>query len=498
MNDPGTGRLNWLLPTALLLTVPAFGGNVVTAQPRPAGLAERLVNEYSTAKSAGITRGACVSPDLKRLAYVHVRMLDRRGEMVEECRVVCDGEPTKRTYTSVHPLHFSAGGKHFAYEAERGRTVFWVLDGREIPNSEHLAFSPDGNHVAYVLHRRDGDVMVVDGKAVPHVFKKIPGPVFSPDSRHLAYRGSTGRSLSTSGFSVVVADGRAEPEFPEVTTPPTYSPNSRLMAYGVSEKRGWSVKVGEHSLPAGGVVAQVLFAPDSRSLAFSTVRRTPTDRGLMAEKHMFVKWQDTEWGPYDHVACMVFSPDARRLAFVVKTGMKWRVVCDGIEGPDFREAWIPQFSPDGRHLAYVAFDEKHEPLVVRDGIKGPADPRDVTWLRFSPDSQHLAYVRRERANFPGGFVCDGLSSPFPKGVTEISWLRFSPDSKHLAYVFGRHRVVVDGLRGPSHARILMPGRWDAVPGKLQYLVVGTKRASLVEVDWPTDRTWEDAFKAAGK
>lgn len=51
-------------------------------------------------------------------------------------------------------------------------------------------------------------------------------------------------------------------------------------------------------------------------------------------------------------------------------------------------------------------------------------------------------------------------------------------------------------QGPPHGEVLVPERFDEVAGKVCYVVIDKDEASLVEVDWPADRTWEHAFKPA--
>ena len=84
-----------------------------------------------------------------------------------------------------------------------------VIDGREqgpygdfLPES--LSFSPDSQRIAYVAQRLSAEgwgwsavdlvkwVAVVDGKAsLP--YGSVTPPIFSPDSRHVAYAAGGGR-----------------------------------------------------------------------------------------------------------------------------------------------------------------------------------------------------------------------------------------------------------------------------------------------------------------
>ncbi len=73
-----------------------------------------------------------------------------------------------------------------------------------------------------------------------------------------------------------------------------------------------------------------IFNPDSSRYAYV---------GLQSEKRIVVVY-DREAGVYDGVGKMalVFSPDGRRTACVVKRGGRWHVVVDDIDGPGYDQS----------------------------------------------------------------------------------------------------------------------------------------------------------------
>jgi DNA-binding beta-propeller fold protein YncE len=100
---------------------------------------------------------------------------------------------------------------------------------------------------------------------------------------------------------------------------------------------------------------------------------------------------------YDAVAVLVFSPDSRHLVFMAKRGGQWLSVVDGQEGKPYKDLIQtgPVFSPDSQHLAYVAqlADDRH--VVVVDGKEGiPYDLIVGGWVGFSPDSRHVVYAAK--------------------------------------------------------------------------------------------------------
>jgi hypothetical protein len=90
-------------------------------------------------------------------------------------------------------------------------------------------------------------------------------------------------------------------------------------------------------------------------------------------------------------------------------------------------------------------------LVVVDGKEGKEyDGIGVGTLTFSPDSKHIAYVAKRGDKV--FVVVDGKEGKEYDGILEGT-LTFSPNSKHVAYVAGRGKkwfVVVDGVEGKEY------------------------------------------------
>lgn len=173
---------------------------------------------------------------------------------------------------------------------------------------------------------------------------------------------------------------------------------------------------------------------------------------------------------YTGVDHLLFSADSKHTAFLALRGPQHLAVIDGVDGPPADQADSLQFSPDGKHVAYVL--KWNQPatssLACRamiDGVAGPVYPR-IEGLTFSPDSKHTAYVaRRGTALTPeleSVVVCDGTAG---RGYFNIDYytLRFSPDSQHLTYV-----ATLNGPEGmgPQSFRVVVDGveRTNIVPG----------------------------------
>jgi len=104
----------------------------------------------------------------------------------------------------------------------------------------------------------------------------------------------------------------------------------------------------------------------------------------------------------------------------------------------------PQFSPNGKRLAYVA-EKAGKWHAVLDGKLGPAwDAIQIGGVFFSPNGSRVAYVAGKGKTQLA--VIDGKPGPEVFGVRGGSII-FSPDGKHYLYVcskYQKHWFVIDG------------------------------------------------------
>lgn len=281
--------------------------------------------------------------------------------------------------------------------------------------------SPDGRRVAFTARRPGGWFAFVDGEEIggPYEGFGLGGVVFSPDSRRTIYVVKEHDRWRT------VVDGIAQERFVTIQQrTQRFSPDSDTVVY-VAMLRGRFVGcafVGE-----GGVVV------DGEVLRTWPVDDRERASGIGSEVY--------------------FSPDARRMAYWVKTGSTVRVVVDGepqLRGLGVVSGWqgssrqrfmlhanagwsngAVAFSPDGRHVAY-ALRRKGRDRLVLDGTE-IAD-HDTFLNRpvvFSPDSRRLAYgVAVGRGN---AMVVDGVEGR-SHGTFPVVPFTFSRDSKHSAFV----------------------------------------------------------------
>jgi len=142
------------------------------------------------------------------------------------------------------------------------------------------------------------------------------------------------------------------------------------------------------------------------------------------------------------------SPDGKRIAYVKNLGSITNhaaaAVIDGKAGLEYEEIRDIQFSPGGKHVAYVA-QKAGFTYVVVDGEESPSY-RKVSGFRFSAEGGHYAYEAWTQKGWV--VVADGQEGPVFQELTKGA-LTFSRDGRHYAYAgyksgSNNHQLIVDG------------------------------------------------------
>jgi Tol biopolymer transport system component len=207
------------------------------------------------------------SPDGKRVAYVLRRDTGTA--------VLVDGRQRPMYGGNVTQLTFSPDGKHLAYMVNQFSPVqqFAVVDGREGSPSEAVSefqFGADGRF-AYLARRGFEEVCVTDA-GPGAVYIQVGDIHFSPDGKHLAYRG-----LRRDGVFVVVRDGKEEKGYRQIVDRSVrFSPDGKHLAYRVMLPGGMTVVadgVEGKGYNFNGSVPGLAFSPDGKHLAYVAVRQ---------------------------------------------------------------------------------------------------------------------------------------------------------------------------------------------------------------------------------
>ncbi len=245
------------------------------------------IDEQKLGKLHDVTMSPTVSKDGRHLAYFTVLEKDcmlhellnrwkwktliatKFGHIGRFLTVVVDGQPSHPGYDQLgeNSLVFSDDGARIGYVVgyDRGQAV--VVDGK--PHRSYfgilqgsLVFSPNGKRAAYlVLDTLNRAALVVDGYAAPKVgIISDSVPLFSPDSKHIAYTAFEFDSASGSPMYFVVIDSSIEQKHEMVYRGSlVFSQVGNRLAYVVKQSGGCAVVVDgrpdpEYDLIQGKVV----------------------------------------------------------------------------------------------------------------------------------------------------------------------------------------------------------------------------------------------------
>ena len=186
-------------------------------------------------------------------------------------------------------------------------------------------FSPDGIRVAYAARRGKEDaVVILDGEAGPPFASIVAGPVFSPDSRHLAF------AVVDAGGLALVVDGKT---------------------------------IGRGPLAGTDFIRDLTFAPDNTRLAYIGVTGGNLwDQGMTARARRRVYVDGIAGAEYDvpYLGGLRFSRDGKHLVYVVggfadQSRTVAFVVANGSEGKRYDEIFgAPRFDEGERAVRYTA------------------------------------------------------------------------------------------------------------------------------------------------
>ena len=272
------------------------------------------------------------------------------------------------------------------------------------------------------VRRDDAIVPVADSfpDAGPASVTEYGWPTFSPDGKRLAYSSETHKEADNS-FAVWVYDlARSQPtqifeSRAERIVYLAWLPDAQHLSFLLGEPRGLSLMLAEvkESTP-------VRIVTTGMPLYFDWGARP----GEVALHTLALNSDRTE-----QVSLMSLTPTSQNIVKVLSSGRT----------PFKTPAW----SPDGKHLAYIANYHAESNIVVADADAG--HPRSVVSLPvgensfvWAPDSAHLAYstaIMPQNPTYHGIKLVD-VASANSKWLTknDVVAFFFAPDSRHLAYI----------------------------------------------------------------
>lgn len=339
---------------------------------------------------------------------------------------------------SLHLINFSSDGQHTAYRALVGESVHLISDGTRSPAYADVgldvAFRGSESGFAYTA-RFDGKAhVVIDGKP-GEGFVDADALTYSPDGKRFCYRVNIGGKYdffgTEGGKFHVVLDGVMGAAYDKVSWP-VFRPGGRLYYMAKSGERCFLVIDGkEDSLLPSGMGHSIRFNEDGSHVALEC--RDRSGAAFSVDGKLTEALDDAGYD-VGH-----FSRDGKRFVFGGSKGGKGHVVIDGKaqECPDCTSATQTAISPDGARFAYAAEDRQERTSRIRVVIGTEVGPwfEMVRNLRFSPDGRHVAYLATE----PAGALDDSLYFLVvdgKKATQEFDFIHppvFSPDGKKLAF-----------------------------------------------------------------
>ncbi|MBU1102821.1 hypothetical protein KJ853_04195 [Patescibacteria group bacterium] len=398
---------------------------------------------------------------------------------------------------------FSKDGRKVAYRAKQknGKMTVFIngQKGKEYDNVFCLTFSPDGGKLAYVVKQKENYLIVVngqEGKAYPIPAEErefwsdswtiISSPVFSPDSKNLAYAVNW-NSGKEGGF--VVLNNQEQKKYAQIFEKTlTFSPDSGSLAYMATKGDGkvFAVINNKEEKPyelIGKEKMNLMFSPDSRNLAYIAGQ----------SRKFFVVINGKEGKRYDGImANLIFSPDSKKFAYLANNGIPPKetfMVTNETEGKKYE--WETNgsvyfqgftFSSDSR-LVYMVETKKGRYVVLGNAQGEVYTYIDPHLIVFSPNGQRLAYIA-EQLDVSGMsrnklVVINGvIQKQYKKSdIFSISDLIFSHDNQQLAYkvtltgeksLVGRRRIIVGSKDSNQYDDIYTSPAFSADDRKVMY------------------------------
>ena len=385
-------------------------------------------------------------------------------------RMIVDGHPGE-TFDSLGKLTFSEDGDHWGYTARVGNRWFRVCDGEKIecPGEPYrVEFDLQNRQVPYLTLHGKPDLLrmppcsvEIDGIESP-IWEAISRIVSDDRHTRTAYFGRQGSQL----FPVIdgiesepfQANLNIRPGLNILPTPgtvyeePSVSRDGRHVGYVIPENGRYRLVIDDVKGPLLDGVSGPWFSDDGSRVGSFEHRGGKWHAVVDGVVNLRFEVKGDHW---------CFSPTLDHVAWVESEEGRKRVVVDGIPGPWFVDLNHFQFSPDGRHVAYLATETEKpgrimgwltDGCVVKDGRPLGPEHEGVYPITFSPDSRRIAYATgRGERHF---LICEEREAgPYDYVHVPV----FSPDSRHLCFEAkraGKHLVVVDGRDSEPVDRII--------------------------------------------
>ena len=307
-----------------------------------------------------------------------------------------------------------------------------VLDHQPVLSMKGMAFepmfSPDGKHLAIVEGSpKEGMQLYVDGEPVGERFNRISGhtPLWNQQGTKVVWgteregrwylntRDSTSTALEGVGYPKFFRDGDS---------------------YACTARLDGDIRVIVDGKTAAHDI--VGFTTNGKSIAY--IRKTADEKYRVEVNEQAGEAFDDIVNPEGSI---IFIPQHDQVAYYAVRDNKHHAVIGTDVGPAFKTRIGPiVFSHDGKRSAYGAELDNGRSTVVVDGVPSTDFAELLAVPEFSPDGKHVAYVANDKGN---AFICvDGVRTGQYKGIVRDSKIAFA-DNVHCNVLMTRDFSVLD-------------------------------------------------------
>ncbi len=426
-----------------------------------------------------------ISPDMR-----HVAFADVRGSKV----VVTMNDTVTKGYQNLGlgGIEFSPDSQHWfmvAFVSEEEIVI--VTDGnKEGPIGTGLVpgltpkYSADNQHLYYAIMQGDKAIFVVDGQAGKPYDEIASSLWLSEAGGHYAYLAREGESW------MAVVNGEESTRYDEIYPNTVEFSKDGLYNLVFEARRGedwYLVNGSEESGPYDDIDhgfllcadgTQILFSAKTGGKYYGVVNGTP---GKAYDEILYMDYDQTEMhlyyiarigtdlfyvidgqelGPFEtwpedtlYYNTIVFSPDAQRLAYIVREPNGYQIVLDGQASEVYEDILYHEFSAKEQHT-YTARKNNQMVIVANGNVAGSYSSLFdlVRYPNFSPDSKYIWFLYEDDSGLEH-LGMDGVDSAGYQDIfLSLEGPAFSPDSEHMAFAAQKEEnayvVVVDGVESP--------------------------------------------------